>query len=110
MSALRLAIPRRLALVCLCTAGWAFSFGLIPLETYLSRDARPEHRSRTFACYAVSLTLGGAVGIGLGPNLFAPGAAGPFALAGGVVFLCGLALLGYRPRRSPNAEGEGIAP
>src|SRR5438132_4208844 len=28
MSALRLAIPRRLALVCLCTAGWAFSFGL----------------------------------------------------------------------------------
>jgi len=76
--------------------GAASAMTLIPLETYISRDARREHRSRNFGFYAVALTLGGGLGIGLGPNLFDPGDRLPFWLGGIVVFLAALAFLGYR--------------
>jgi MFS family permease len=87
--------------------GAAGAMSLIPLETYISRDARPEHRARNFGCYALALTLGGGLGIGLGPNLFEPGDRLPFGLAGAVVLLAALAFLGYRPGPSTPAPEAG---
>jgi MFS family permease len=91
--------------------GAASALTLIPLETYISRDARPEHRSRNFGIYAVALTLGGGLGIGLGPNLFEPGNSLPFWLGGTVVVLAALAFLGYRSGLSDlNDEAEARVP
>ncbi len=90
--------------------GAAAAVTLIPLETYIGRDAPPEHRSRNFGCYAVSLTIGGGVGIGLGPNLFASLAVWPFWLAGLTVSVAALAFLRYRPTPSAPVEESNQRP
>jgi MFS family permease len=87
-------------------SGAAGALSLIPLETYISRGARPEHRSRNFGCYALALTLGGGIGLGLGPNLFEPGARLPFGLAGAVVLLAGLAFCAYQSSPSASAAAR----
>jgi MFS family permease len=87
--------------------GVAAAMTLIPLETFIGRDAPPEHRSRNFGCYAVALTLGGGVGIGLGPNFFASLAVWPFWLAGLTVLVAALAFVRYRP--TPSAPLEQAA-
>jgi MFS family permease len=77
-------------------SGAASALSLIPLETMISRDAPAGERARNFAFYGVSLTLGGALGMWVGLNLFelAPvvafglGAAAPFG--GGLAVLFGL--------------------
>jgi MFS family permease len=91
-------------------SGAASAMSLIPLETYISRNARPEHRSRDFGFYAVALTVGGGLGIGLGPNLFAPGAYLPFWVAGGVVCLGAVAFLAYRGNNVERVETPEVRP
>jgi MFS family permease len=87
--------------------GAAAAMTLIPLETYIGRDAPPEYRSRNFGCYAVALTIGGGVGIGLGPNLFQSMTVWPFWLAGLPVCVAALMFVRYRPTFSaPLEEAE----
>jgi MFS family permease len=87
--------------------GAAGALTLIPFETYISRNARPEHRSRDFGFYGFALTLGGGLGLGLGPHLFALDTSWPFWLAGTVVFLAGLAFLAYRSDPITLTEQSG---
>ena len=96
------------ALRVLSGAGGAMT--LIPLETYIGRDAPPQHRSRNFGWYAVALTIGGGVGIGLGPNLFESSMAWPFWLPGVAVCLAALAFLRYQPMPSAPAEDASLPP
>jgi len=91
-------------------SGAAGALTLIPVETYISRDASPEHRSRNFGWYAVALTLGGGLGIGLGPNLFAGGTVLPFWLPGVAVGLAALAFARYRPALPALAAEAGDRP
>jgi MFS family permease len=91
-------------------SGAAGAMTLIPLETYIGRDAPPEHRSRNFGWYAVALTIGGGVGIGLGPNFFESLAVWPFWLAGVAVLAAALAFIGYRPPPSALMEQAGQRP
>ena len=46
---------------------------LIPLETLVSRESAPEHRTLNFGIYGVSLTVGGALGMALAPHLYPAG-------------------------------------
>jgi MFS family permease len=46
-------------------AGCALS--VIPLETLLSQSSPPEKRTQVFGWYGFAITLGGAIGMGLGP-------------------------------------------
>jgi MFS family permease len=50
--------------------GAASAFSLIPVETVISRDAPASDRARNFAFYGVALTLGGALGMWAGLNLY----------------------------------------
>ena len=60
--------------------GMAGAMSIIPLETWLSRNAPSDQRSRHFGYYAVALTLGGAIGIGLGVPLYLDGSLLPYGL------------------------------
>jgi len=91
-------------------SGAASAMTLIPLETFISLDAAPEHRSRNFGWYAVALTLGGGLGIGLGPNLFASGAALPFWLPAVIVVVAGLVFWRCRPALPAPAQALGVRP
>ncbi len=72
----------------------AFSaLSLVPLETVVSRDARPAERARDFAFYGVALTLGGALGMGAGLNLYEYNPLLAFYLASTMPVLGGLVLL-----------------
>jgi MFS family permease len=62
--------------------GVAGALTVIPLETALGRGGHPDARSRSFACYGVALTLGGAIGIWIGLSAYVPGDAGVFLLGG----------------------------
>ena len=75
--------------------GVAGAMSLIPMETEVNHGAAPEHRSRNFGLYAVSMALGIAAGTGLGlqyyvdaPFLVFAVAGVPAAVAAGVIGLC----------------------
>ncbi|HZZ81494.1 MAG TPA: MFS transporter [Gemmataceae bacterium] len=53
--------------------GVASALSLVPLETIVSRESTPEKKTTNFAFYGVSLTVGGALGIGVGLDVFGPG-------------------------------------
>ena len=81
--------------------GWAGAMSLVPLETIVSRDSLPQKKTQNFAYYGVSLTVGGALGIGIGLNLYEPGDTLAFYLGGGVPVLAGLVLLAMFKRTPP---------
>jgi MFS family permease len=91
--------------------GWAGAMSLVPLETLVSRDSRSDRRTTNFAFYGVSLTVGGAIGIAIGLNLYVPGRTLAFLLGGSVPIASGLILLGgmgaatdCSTRRASNAS------
>jgi MFS family permease len=62
--------------------GVAGAMSLIPMETEVNHGARPEHRSRNFGLYAVSMALGIAAGTGLGLQYYSEAPYLVFALSG----------------------------
>jgi MFS family permease len=86
--------------------GMAGALSVIPLETYVNRSAAPQHRARDFACYAVALTLGYALGNWFGLELFVFAPILTFAV-GGVLALIAAALIGFALPPPPPAEEEG---
>jgi len=64
--------------------GWAGAMCVIPLETIVSRDATPELKTRYFAYYGVALTIGGALGFVLAPQISTFGFSLAFVLGGAV--------------------------
>ncbi len=84
--------------------GWAGAMSLVPLETLVSRDSLSAKKTQNFAFYGVSLTLGGALGIGMAGPLFAFGAPLAFGLGGGVPFVIGFVLLRGMSRYPRHAE------
>jgi len=89
--------------------GAASALSLIPLEAMVSRDARPEERTRDFGFYAVALTLGAAGGIWLGLDLYRPDSAMAFYLGAAPALLSGVAV--WRCLKAGSAAAlEGSAP
>ena len=80
--------------------GAASALSLVPLETMVSRGAHPGHRARDFAFFGVALTLGGALGMWGGLNLYEDFALLAFVLGGALPVLGGLALLRWLPDQS----------
>jgi MFS family permease len=71
--------------------GGAGALTLIPLESLVSRSSDAAKRTRNFGFYAVALTLGGALGIGVGLHLFPHAPVLVFVLGG--VAPCAAALV-----------------
>jgi MFS family permease len=88
--------------------GWAGAMSLVPLETIVSRDSLPERKTQNFACYGVSLTLGGAIGIGLGLHFYKPGDTLEFYVGAAFPIAAGLVLLGTFSSTRP-VEGTAIS-
>jgi MFS family permease len=72
--------------------GWAGAMSLVPLETLVSRDSAPEHKTQNFASYGVALCVGGALGIALGMHWQRPGETHSFYLGAGGPIVGGIAL------------------
>jgi MFS family permease len=90
--------------------GVAGAMSLIPLETEVNHGAAPEHRSRNFGLYAVSMALGIAAGTGLGLQFYTEGPFLVFALAG-VPALVAAGLIGLCPAAFvPPAQETGPCP
>jgi MFS family permease len=87
--------------------GAAGALSIIPLETYVNRAAAPERRARNFGFYAVSITLGFALGNWVGLELYATAPYLAFALGGSLAALSGcLILLGLpTPPEVPQETG-----
>jgi MFS family permease len=89
--------------------GWTGAMSLVPLETIVSRDSLPERRTQNFAYYGVALTLGGAIGIGIGLHLYEPGGLLAFFLGSGASVAAGLLLLaGLQCKRLTDAGNSAI--
>jgi cyanate permease len=79
---------------------------LVPLEAIVSRDSLPARKTQNFAYYAVSLCIGGALGMAIGPCLYLPGNPFAFLVGGGAAFGGGLVLLTlfrHAPSNVPTA-------
>jgi MFS family permease len=87
--------------------GMAGALSLVPLETLVSGESRPERRGRNFSFYAVALTLGGALGIWAGPQLFVHDSELAFLLGGMFPLTAGIALWHFLP---PAAPAPSAAP
>lgn len=72
--------------------GWAGAMSLVPLETLVSRESAPESKTLNFGIYGVSLTFGGALGIGLAPQCYGLGFPATFLLGSSLPLLAGMAL------------------
>jgi MFS family permease len=70
--------------------GMAGALALIPLETYLNRDAPAEGRARLLGLYALAITLGAAAGNWLGLQVYTSFPYLAFAIGGAVAVLSGL--------------------
>jgi MFS family permease len=91
--------------------GCASAMALVPLETLVSRDSPLQRKTQNFACYGVSLTLGGALGIETAPHLYHLGSTLAFQLGGCVPCVAGLVLLfGLRRRPTETYVGEARTP
>lgn len=89
--------------------GMAGALTLVPLETFISQDSAAGQRSRSFAVYAVALTVGGALGMSLGLPLYQAQTLVPFLLGGGAAILSGLGLHFWLPAQTtPSEEATGI--
>lgn len=90
-------------------AGLAGAVSVVPLETALAATAPPGQRSRCFAWFAVAITLGGALGMGLGLPLFEIVPAGAFylgalpTLAASLLLWIGLPAQRYRHHHELDA-------
>src|SRR5262245_13740297 len=82
--------------------GAAGALSLIPLETCVNRDLAPQHRGRNFGLYAVALTLGWALGNGLGLHLAADALRLAFLVGGGSAVLAALAVQFGLPAVTPH--------
>lgn len=90
--------------------GWAGAMSLVPLETLVSQQSAPESKTLNFGIYGVSLTLGGAFGIGLAPQCYGLGFPVVFALGSCLPLLAGVALSAcLRPLEIDSAETEAPA-
>ncbi len=69
--------------------GAAGALSIIPLETWISRETAPGQRARSFACYGLALTLGGAGGMWAGLHFFWAGQTIPFLFGGAVAVFAG---------------------
>jgi MFS family permease len=90
--------------------GLASALSLIPIETIVSRDSASEQRTRNFGFYAVALTLGGAIGIGLGLHCYAPGSSVAFYLGGTLPLCASVGLLMTKPSGARGEYGEESPP
>jgi MFS family permease len=91
--------------------GIAGAVSLIPLETYVNRNAAPERRARMFGYYAFCVALGMALGTLAGLQLypFAPRVA--FLFGGAAALLGGVVILAWRPAFPADVEeGRGRTP
>jgi MFS family permease len=89
--------------------GGMSALSLIPLEALLSRDAPPQQRTRDFGFYGVALTVGFAIGVWAGLDLYESGDFLAFLLGGAAPTLGGFALLrglmaGQLPTKEPAAR------
>jgi MFS family permease len=89
--------------------GVAGAMSVIPMETYINRDSTPGARARNFGFYAVSITLGYALGNGAGVLCFGTAPLPTFALGGAVAVVSGLAALRWL-QRPTGEEAEGTRP
>ena len=90
--------------------GCAGAMSLVPLETVVSRDSLPDKKTQNFAFYGVSLTVGGALGIGVGLNLYHPGNPLPFYLGGGLPIIAGFTLLSFFTPTQPAETSAASIP
>ena len=97
--------------------GCGGALSVVPLETIVSRDSAPERKTLNFGCYGVSLTLGGALGIGTAPQFYPLGYALTFGLGGAAAAgACLILLAGLREANrtketstpTPLAWGENV--
>lgn len=88
-----------------CGGAWC----VVPLETIVSRDSSPEKKTRNFAFYGVALTLGGALGFVLAPQIYVFGYVESFAfgasIPGVAAFLCAVGMARY-PHSVEPAESR----
>lgn len=87
--------------------GWAGAMCVVPLETIISRDSAAEVKTRNFAFYGVSITVGGAIGIAVGLTLTSVGATFPFWLGASLpITASALVFIGMRqhPARAEAHE------
>jgi MFS family permease len=90
--------------------GWAGAMSLVPLETIVSRDSEPDKKTLNFGIYGVSLTVGGALGIFVGPHLYSLGYGPTFCVGACVPMVAAGELLIGMGRQACAAEqpGEGV--
>lgn len=80
------------------------ALSLIPLETCLGLQARPEQRARSFGFYVVCVGFGMALGTLTGLQLYADAPRLAFVLGGSVAALAGLMFLGWLPETPAEEE------
>jgi MFS family permease len=91
--------------------GVAGAVSLIPLETYVNRNAAPERRAQMFGYYAFCIALGMALGTLVGLQLYPLLPRVAFLLGGAAALLGGGVVLGWRPAFPADAEGaQGRTP
>jgi MFS family permease len=86
--------------------GVAAAMSLIPMETYVNRDLSPGHRARNFGLYAVALTLGWALGNGVGLGFFAEHGRMAFVLGGTVALVAASTLQLFLPPIPQRSEAS----
>lgn len=89
--------------------GWAGAMSLVPLETIVSRDSAPDRKTFNFGIYGVSLTVGGALGIGVAPQLYPFGYLLTFCLGAGAPVGAAVLLWVGLPLRSRPADAADRA-
>ncbi len=87
--------------------GCAGALTLVPLESLVSQASQPKQRTRNFGFYAVALTLGGAIGIGAGLNLYTHAPLLVFVLGGVAPCIAALALARGLAVPAPHANLQG---
>jgi MFS family permease len=91
--------------------GIAAAMTLIPLETYINRDSRPEHRSRNFGFYALSIALGWALGTVVGEDMYTASPRLAFILGGVAATAAGVLIRRWLPAfADQEEERQGHAP
>lgn len=90
--------------------GVAGALCVIPLETYVNRDAAEGERARNFGCYAVAITLGWALGNGVGLHLAVDWPRLAFVLGGAVAIVSGLAVWRGLPHQNLMPAERGARP
>jgi MFS family permease len=91
--------------------GIAGAMSLIPTETYVNRNSPAEHRSRNFGFYALSITIGWALGNLVGLQMYPATPRLAFIVGGLAAVLAGFAIKAWMPRVVTEEEAfAGHAP